>query len=112
MRRIWRERVRAGVVVVVSALLALAPGLVTAQSQGGSDEVSNGSKQAGSTAAEPAKSGGQTEQGTGGRSGQGAGDVGNRLHDSAKGFGEAILGGIKYAGRTVIGFFSGDKPKE
>ena len=40
---------------------------------------------------------------------QSAGEVGDRLHDSAKGFGEALLGGIKYAGRTVINFFNDDK---
>ena len=104
MRRIWRESVRASVVVLASASLALAPGLAAAQSQGGSDQVSNGAKQTGQGGAETSKSGGKT--------GQGAGDVGDRLHDSAKNFGEALLGGIKYAGRTVINFFNDDKPKK
>ena len=46
-----------------------------------------------------------------GKTGQSAGDVGDRLHDSAKSFGEALLGGIKYAGRTVINFFNDDKSR-
>jgi hypothetical protein len=107
MRRTWRPSVRMGLVVLASASLALAPGLGAAQSHSGSDQVSNGAQQTGQGATETARNSGQT----GGRSGPGAGDVGDRLHDSAKGFGEAILGGIKYAGRTVIGFFTGDKPK-
>ena len=41
-----------------------------------------------------------------------SGDVGDRLHDSAKGFGVAILDGIKYAGRKVIGFFNDDGKKK
>lgn len=105
MRRFWCESLRAGVVVLASASLALAPGLAAAQSQSGSDQVNNGAKQTGQASAESAKHAGKTAK-------QGAENVGDRLHDSAKGFGEAILGGIKYAGRTVIGFFSGDKPKE
>jgi hypothetical protein len=109
MRRIWRESVRAGVAVLASASLALAPGWAGAQSQSGSDQVSNGAKQAGQGDAGTAKNGGKTARGAGGRSGPGAGDVGDRLHDSAKGFGEALLDGIKYAGRKVIGFFDGDK---
>jgi hypothetical protein len=111
MRRIWRESVNAAVAVLASASLALAPGLVAAQSQSGSDPAGNGVKQTGQGGAETTKNDGKVEQGNGGRSGQSGGNVGDRLHDSAKNFGEALLGGIKYAGRTVIGFFTDDKPK-
>ena len=104
MRRVWRESVRASVVVLASAALALAPGLAAAQSQNGSDPVSEGAKQTGQGSGGAPKSAGKTAQS--------AGDVGDRLHDSAKNFGEALLGGIKYAGRTVINFFSDDKPKK
>jgi hypothetical protein len=105
MRRIWRESVRAGVVVLASASLALAPGLAAAQSQSGSGQVSNDAKPAGQAGTESAKDDTKSAK-------QGAGNVGDQLHDSAKNFGEALLGGIKYAGRTVIGFFTGDKPKQ
>ena len=104
MRRVWRESVRASVVVLASAALVLAPGLAAAQSQNGSDQVSEGAKQTGQGSGDASKSAGKTAQS--------AGDVGDRLHDSAKNFGEALLGGIKYAGRTVINFFSDDKPKK
>jgi hypothetical protein len=104
MRRILRQGVRASAVVLASATLALAPGLAAAQSQNGPDQVSDGAKQTGQRTAETSKSAGKT--------GQSAGDVGDRLHDSAKNFGEALLGGIKYAGRTVINFFNDDKPKK
>ncbi len=33
--------------------------------------------------------------------------TGTRLHDGAKGFGESLLGGIKFVGRTVISPFTG-----
>jgi hypothetical protein len=105
MRRIWRESVHAGVVVLASASLAWAPGLAAAQSQSGSDQVSNEAKQTGQAGAESAKNGGKSAK-------QGAENVGDRLHDSAKNFGEALLGGIKYAERTVINFFNDDKPKK
>src|SRR5512134_3516173 len=36
------------------------------------------------------------------RGGQSGDEVGARLHDSSKGFGERLLGGIKFVGRTVI----------
>ena len=104
MRRILRQGVRTSAVLLASAALALTPGLVAAQSQNGSDQVSDGTKQTGQGTAETSK--------RAGNSGQSAGDVGDRLHDSAKNFGEALLGGIKYAGRTVIDFFNDDKPKK
>jgi type IV secretory pathway TrbL component len=108
MRRVLRQGVRTSAVVLASAALALAPGLAAAQSQNGSGQlsdtqVSDAAKQTGQGSAETSKPAGKT--------GQSAGDVGDRLHDSAKSFGEALLGGIKYAGRTVINFFNDDKPK-
>lgn len=109
MRRVWRDSVRVAVMALVSASLAWVPALTVAQSQSGSDQVSNG---AGQTTADTAKNGGKGTGEAGGGSGPGSKEVGDRLHDSAKSFGDALLGGIKYAGRTVIGFFTGDKPKE
>jgi len=35
--------------------------------------------------------------------------VGDELHDRAKGFGEALLDGVKFVGRTVANFFTGEK---
>ena len=34
-------------------------------------------------------------------------DPGDRLHDGAKGFGDSLLGGIKFVGRTIISPFTG-----
>jgi hypothetical protein len=46
---------------------------------------------------------------------QGAGSSGNtvgtRLHDGAKDFGESLLGGVKFVGRTVISPFTGTTSK-
>jgi hypothetical protein len=86
------------VALLASVSLVAGPGLARAQSQSGSDPVSSGSTPSSQGTTEAPKSAGKT-----------AGEVGDRLHDSAKGFGEALLGGIKYAGRTVINFFSDDK---
>jgi hypothetical protein len=47
---------------------------------------------------------------SGQRSGQN-GDVGTRLHDDAKGFGESLLDGVKFVGRTVISPFTGTTGK-
>ncbi len=104
MRGTWRV----ALVILASVTLAGAPGFAAAQSENRSDQVSNGAKDAKETT-ETAE--GKTAGTTG--SGQGGRDVGDRLHDSAKGFGEALLGGIKHAGRTVIDFFSDDeKPRK
>ena len=40
-----------------------------------------------------------------------SGTVGTTLHDGAKGFGESLLGGIKFVGRTVISPFTGKTDK-
>jgi hypothetical protein len=103
--REWRrtQGIRASLVAfLASAVLAAAPGVGTAQTQSGSDQMSSESKSTSPGATEapkpPVKS---------------AGEVGDRLHDSAKGFGEALLDGIKYAGNKVINFFTDDdKPKK
>jgi hypothetical protein len=92
-------------VMLVGAMLAAAPGVAVAQAQASSEQV-DGAKKVGegtpktAAAKAPSKSG----------AAHGARDVGDQLHDSAKNFGEALLGGIKHAGRTVIDFFSDDKP--
>jgi hypothetical protein len=92
---------RIGASLLVSALLAAAPGVGGAQSSGGSDQPSSEAMPPSPGAAEtpkpPAKSGAE---------------VADRLHESAKGFGEALLDGIKYAGSKVIGFFTDDKTKK
>ena len=105
MRALVRMVGRVSQVILVSAALAMAPGSTAAQSQSGSSQVSDGTQPAEQGTAKTDKSAGKTT----GKTGQSAGDVGDRLHDSAKSFGEALLGGIKYAGRTVINFFNDDK---
>lgn len=102
MRRTWRNRVGASVAVLASAVLVLSPGLAGAQSGTGSDQ---------STTATRTNQGSASASSEAGKTTPSAGDVGQRLHDSAKSFGEALLGGIKYAGNKVISFFHDDKPK-
>ena len=100
----WWERSRAAALaaLVTSAMLAAGPGVAGAQSQSGSEQVSSDAKSSTSQRpAEPPKSQPKT-----------AGEVGDRLHDSAKGFGEALLDSIKYAGNKVVNFFSDDKSKK
>jgi hypothetical protein len=45
------------------------------------------------------------------RSGQNGDGVGTRLHDGAKDFGESLLGGVKFVGRTVMSPFTGTTGK-
>jgi hypothetical protein len=45
------------------------------------------------------------------RSGSSGDAVGTSLHDGAKGFGESLLGGLKFVGRTVISPFTGTTGK-
>jgi len=83
--RRW-EKVRAGVAlaaVVASAMLVLGPGFAGAQSPSGSDPASGDPKASTQSTIEAPKSQPKT-----------AGEVGDRLHDSAKGFGEALLDSI------------------
>jgi hypothetical protein len=90
--------------------LAVTPGVLAAQSQSGSGATTDGVKQSGP--GPTIRNGGQSASKADPRGGKGGGDVGDRLHDSAKGFGEALLDGIKFAGRKVIGFFQDDKRRE
>ena len=107
MRRTRRGAQRAYLVALVGVALVFAPPWVAAQSPSGSEQVGNGEQPVGAAPA-PA----DTSKPAPKSPAPSAGEVGNRLHDSAKGFGEAILGGIKYAGRKVVGFFGGgDKPE-
>ena len=45
------------------------------------------------------------------RTGSNGDAVGTRLHDGAKDFGEGLLGGIKFVGRTIISPFTGTTDK-
>ena len=45
------------------------------------------------------------------RTGSGGDEVGTRLHDGAKDFGEGLLGGIKFVGRTIVSPFTGTTDK-
>ena len=45
------------------------------------------------------------------RAGQSGDALGMRLHGGAKGFGESLLGGVKFVGRTVISPFTGSTDK-
>jgi hypothetical protein len=83
---------RLGTTVFVSATLLLLPGHVGTRS---------GDWAGFAEAAEPA----------GQRSGQGGDGVGAQLHDDAKEFGEGLLGGLKFVGRTVISPFTGTTGK-
>jgi hypothetical protein len=106
MKQAWRGALMMILLVMlVGAMLAVVSGLAIAQPQTSSEQV-DGAKKVGEGTAETAAAKAPSESGAG----QGARDVGDRLHDSAKNFGEALLGGIKHAGRTVIDFFSDDKP--
>lgn len=106
MRRKWRTAQRTFVAVLVSVSLASGPAWVAAQSPSGSEQVGSGGQPASPSPA-PVDTSKPAQKST-----PSAGEVGNRLHDSAKGFGEAILGGIKYAGRKVVGFFGGGDKSE
>ena len=99
MDRIWRATIRVVVVTLASASLVFVPGVAAAQ-----QSQTDSAAQTTQGSSEPAKSPEKTTQG--------AGEVGDRLQSSAKSFGEAILGGLKYAGRTVVGFFQGEKPQK
>jgi hypothetical protein len=101
----WWERGHAAATlaaVVTSGMLVSGSGVAGAQSQSGSDQVSSDAKSSTSQSpVEAPKSQPKT-----------AGEVGDRLHDSAKGFGEALLDSIKYAGNKVVNFFGDDKSKK
>src|SRR5262245_55216768 len=78
----WLERARTGVVILASAALAVAPGFVAAQSQSGSGQRSSESKPTDQSGGNPSQ---KPANGTERQSApQRAGEVGDRLHDSAK----------------------------
>jgi hypothetical protein len=83
-------------------MLAAGPGIVAAQSPGASDKASSDATS--STRQSPA---GAPE-----RPPTTAGEVGDRLHDSAKSFGEALLDGLKYASNKVVDFFRDDASRD
>jgi len=104
--------------ILVCAALGLTPGLEWAKSSAGSGQVVDGATQTGrggehtapgvgKTATNGGKPTGQRAE----RGGQGADAVGKRLHDSAKGFGDALFDGAKFVGRTIVGFFTGSRDK-
>ncbi len=103
--------------LLVATGLALAPPLACAAASGsGPDQVTEGAKQTGKGIEETAKGVGKTaKEGASAvgqraaRAGEGADAVGSRLHSSAKQFGDALLDGVKFAGRTVIRFFTGSR---
>jgi hypothetical protein len=99
----WWERGHAAAfaALLASVVLAVGPGVAAAQYQGGSDQASSDAKS--STTQSPVEAS-KSQPKT-------AGEVGDRLHDSAKGFGEALLDSIKYAGNKVVNFFSDDKSR-
>jgi hypothetical protein len=109
MRRSWWKAQRAFVAVLMGVALASAPAWVAAQSPSGSEQVGSGNQPASPSPA-PAETSKPAPSAP--KSTPSAGEVGSRLHDSAKGFGEAILGGIKYAGRKVTNFFGGGDKSE
>ena len=59
----------------------------------------------------PGEWAGRAEGATSTDRGAGGSTVGTRLHDGAKDFGEGLLGGIKFVGRTIISPFTGTTDK-
>jgi hypothetical protein len=108
MRRTWRE----GLVVLASVLLAVSPSVLLAQAPSGDQPTVGGTQPSGPGTESTSKNDGVLASKPDPSKPPSGGEVGDRLHDSAKGFGEAILDGIKYAGRMVIGFFGGDDKKK
>ena len=100
-----------GAVIVASVSFAWAPAVAEVPSQGTPTQLNQGSAQSGGGEPEATQNAQQAGSQANERAGESAAEVGDRLHDSAKSFGEAILGGIKYVGRTVAGFFTGDRAK-
>ena len=78
--------------VLVTALLAGGPGGAAAQASKAADEVVEGAKKIGKRAEGAGKQ---------------AKPVADRMHDSAKGFGESIWAGMKSVGRMLDRFFTG-----
>jgi len=96
------------------ALLGGLPGGAAAQASKGTDQVVEGAKKIGKGAEETAKGIGKTVTEGAKEVGQRASTAGkeskpaiDRMHDSAKEFGESLWAGMKSAGRSVKRFFTG-----
>jgi hypothetical protein len=101
-------------VALGALLLAALPGAALAQASQGADQVVQGAKKIGKGVEETAKGVGKTvtdgakEVGERAKAaGQETKPAGDRLHDSAKAFGEALWDGMKSAGRARERFFTG-----
>ena len=99
---------------LVTALLASLPGGAAAQASKGADQVVEGAKKIGKGAEETAKGIGKTVTEGAKEVGQRASAAGkeskpaiDRMHDSAKEFGESLWAGMKSAGRSIKRFFTG-----
>jgi hypothetical protein len=104
----------ARIAVTLILLAALAVPAWTADVKQGTDQVVEGAKKIGQGVEEAARGVGKTvtegakEAGNRlNKAGEEAKPVGDKLHDSARRFGEALWDGMKYAGRTVVNFFTG-----
>ena len=111
MRRMCREGLRMGVVIAACVSLAGAPTFARAQAPKapapvtGSGTATESAPSATAPTEQPEKSGARAS------AGESAAQVGDRIHDTARSFGEALLDGVKYVKHTVTGFFTGDKSK-
>ena len=106
--------VRTLALIVTTLVLAALPAAALAQASKGAGEVVDGAKKIGKGVEETAKGIGKTVS-------EGAKDIGHKaaeagketkpavdkMHDSAKGFGESIWAGMKSAGRSIKRFFTG-----
>jgi hypothetical protein len=108
MRRTWRG----ALIILASVSLAVSPGVLMAEAPSGGQATVDSAQPSGQGAEPTIKNDGTSASKADPSKGPSGAEVGDRLHDSAKGFGEALLDGIKYAGRKVIGFFSGDDKKK
>ena len=100
--------------VVATALLAGLPTSAAAQASKGADQVVEGAKKIGKGVEETAKGIGKTVTEGAKEVGQRATEAGkeskpavDRMHASAKGFGESLWDGMKSAGRSIRRFFTG-----
>ena len=92
----------AKIAITLLLLVGLAVPAWTADVKQGTDQVVEGAKKVGQGVEE-------TEAGNRlSKAGEEAKPVGDRLHDSAKSFGQSLWDGMKYAGRTVVNFFTGE----
>jgi hypothetical protein len=100
--------------IVTAVCLVTLPAAALAQASKGAGEVVEGAKKIGKGVEETAKGIGKTVSEGAKEVGHRAADAGketkpavDKMHDSAKGFGESIWGGMKSAGRSIKRFFTG-----